>query len=124
MERSSFSSRRYSSGGTSADLGMPGESMACLPSTSTCCTSAAFFFLPSVPILSQKLSCLTSEPGPGLALARPPTPGHYVIIMGHIIYQNRLWLYNRIIQISNISTNVNQLGKFLRNNRIDPEHYL
>ena len=48
--------------------------MACLPSTSTCCTSAAFFFLPRVPTLSQKLSCRTSDPGPGLPLTRVLAP--------------------------------------------------
>ena len=53
--------------------------MACLPSTSTCCTSAILFFLPSVPILSQKLSLRTSDPGPGLWLTRE-------------VFPNDLWL--------------------------------
>ncbi len=45
------------SGGISADFGMPGESMACLPSATTSFTSSTFFlFLPSVPILFQKVS--------------------------------------------------------------------
>merc|ERR1719266_3053598 len=56
IDRSSFSSSWYSSGGISADLGIPGESMACLPSTSTSLTSSVFFFLPSVPTLVQKVS--------------------------------------------------------------------
>merc|ERR1719266_580880 len=56
IDLSSFSSSWYSSGGISEDLGIPGESMACLPSTSTSLTSSVFFFLPSVPTLVQKVS--------------------------------------------------------------------
>ena len=37
---------------------VPGESMACFPSTSTCTTSWAFFFLPKVPTFSQKVPSL------------------------------------------------------------------
>ena len=61
MDLSSFSSSWYSSGGISADLGMPGESMACLPSYSTSLTSSTFFLRPSVPTLVQKVSSLLEE---------------------------------------------------------------
>merc|ERR1712156_479622 len=56
MDLSSFSSNWYSSGGISDDLGIPGESMACFPSTSTSLTSSTFFFLPRVPTLFQMVS--------------------------------------------------------------------
>ena len=44
------------SGGISADFGIPGESIACFPSVTTSFTSSTFFFLPRVPNLFQKVS--------------------------------------------------------------------
>ena len=59
---------KITSGGISADFGIPGESIACFPSVTTSLTSSTFFFLPRVPNLFQIVSSL-----PGVAGAFPAT---------------------------------------------------
>ena len=53
------------SGGISADFGIPGESIACFPSVTTSFTSSPFVFLPRVPNLFQNVSPCP-EAGPPL----------------------------------------------------------